>query len=122
MSVLRELDHGLVRKVVSVLDACHSQLAKDHMFSCRTLEHTLGTCLDIRCEDLKKFMCDLSGEGPYVYVAAFYMENCNSQRVETHFEQALAELYGVDSYDSIDRKKMRARFWKEFFSDSMRCV
>ena len=76
------------------------------------LETELRKCWKTGYRELKDIMRELSKQDYYRYLAARYMET-GYPGVVSEFQSALADVYGIESFQSAERDSKREVFWKE---------
>ncbi len=102
-----------------ILDKYAEQLRRSKRIDSMGLEHELRETWDLGYRELKDIMSDLLKTDEYKYIAAYYMQHQNPMGPVSEFKADLAALYGLNWYDSPERQKKQAAFWKRYFEQGV---
>lgn len=101
-------------KAKPTLEEYRNKLQTNRSFDCLLFEKSLRECLDeksIGHLELKDLIIELSKDESFERTAAFYMQNHNASGPVEEFKPRLAELYGIDLYDSHEREEAQQKYW-----------
>ena len=101
------------QQIAAILDDYSVQLSEKKCFDPVAFEMELRDALSIGYREIKSIALDLFKEPRFKLMAAYFMQNnTGGTGVASEYKQALAELYGLRSYDSPGLDSARDDFWR----------
>ena len=106
------------QRAADILDHHTKVLHDTRYINVSRLEHALRERWNIGYQSLKGIMIDMANNHPeYSHLAAYYMEHSNPTGVVSEFQQPLADLFGLTSWDFDDSKEgKRKEYWDNAFA------
>lgn len=102
-----------VERAQPILEKYRELLFSRARFDCRSLERELLEVAEVSFQDLSRLFCDLSHEGRYRHVAAFYMQHLMMRGPEDQFKSALADFYRLPNFEPHGPAAARD-YWNSF--------
>lgn len=103
-------------KALPIFESHRKRLESGQHVDARLLDQELRECWNVGYQELKNIVIQLLDDPRFGLVAASYMENINGRLVVSEFKTPLAELYGLEVFDSPARDKQAKAFWTKAFA------